>query len=123
MVPTILCRLLRFLSDGTYVQIAISGRGYCHSTLKAFDLIAENLIKVSITDGMSIFFTIFGILGVTAAVSVAAYFSVLEITYYKQRIANPFPTTFISGLISFVISCIYLSMIDISASSVLQCFL
>ncbi len=31
--------------------------------------------------------------------------------------------TFISGIIAFVISTLYLSMIDVSASSVLQCFL
>ena len=73
---------LRFLSDGTYVQIAISARGYCYSTFRAFDLIADNVIKVSITDGLSIFFTIFGILGVTASVAVAAYFSVLRVPFY-----------------------------------------
>lgn len=84
-LPVVIVRLfsfLRFLSDGTYVQIAISARGYCYSTFRAFDLIADNVIKVSITDGLSVFFTIFGILGVTASVAVAAYFSVLRVPFY-----------------------------------------
>ena len=69
-------RCLRFLSDGTYVQIAITAKGYCSSTLRAFDLLADNIVKVGITDGLSIFFTLFGILGVTAGVAVGAYFAV-----------------------------------------------
>ncbi len=111
------------MSDGTYVQIAITGKGYCHSTFRAFNLLADNVIKVSITDGLSIFFTIFGILAVTASVAVAAYFAVLKMTYYQQRIYSPFIVTFVSGALAFVVACIYLSMIDISASSVLQCYL
>lgn len=31
--------------------------------------------------------------------------------------------TIVGGIISFVVSAIYLSMIDVSASSVLQCYL
>ena len=122
-VRFILFRCLRFLSDGAYVQMAITGQGYCSSTGRAFDLITDNAVRVGITDGISIFFTIIGILAVTAAVSVASYFSVLKITYYEQRLSSPFSVTFVSGLIAFVVASVYLSMIDISATSVLQCFL
>ena len=111
------------MSDGAYVQMAITGQSYCPSTMKAFDLIMDNAIRVGITDGISIFFTIIGILAVTASISVAAYFSVLKIEYYEKRISSPFSVTFVSGLIAFVVASVYLSMIDISATSVLQCFL
>lgn len=113
---------MRFLSEGTYVQIAISAQGYCTSTFKAFDIIANNAIKVSLTDGLSIFFTVLGVLGITVGVAVGAYFSILYIPFYQERINNAFIVTLVSALIAFVVSAIYLSMIDGSASSVLQCY-
>ena len=74
---------MMFLSQGTYVQIAIAGKGYCTSTFKAFDIIANNAIKVSLTDGLSIFFTILGVLGITLGIAVAAYFAILYIPFYQ----------------------------------------
>ena len=103
--------------------MAITGQGYCASTARAFELIMSNAIRVGITDGISIFFTIVGILAVTASVAVGAYFSVTYIPYYKTRISSPFPVVFMAGMIGFTASVLYLAMIDISATSVLQCFL
>lgn len=65
---------LRFLCDGTYVQIAVTGKGYFRSTLRAYNIVTENSAKVVITDSISIFFTVLGILGISLGVSVAAYF-------------------------------------------------
>jgi hypothetical protein len=78
---------------------------------------------VSITDGISIFFTVLGILGITLGVSVSAYFATVYIPYYQQRINSAFVVTIVSGIIAFIISAVYLSMIDIAASAVLQCYL
>jgi hypothetical protein len=36
---------------------------------------------------------------------------------------NPLIVTIVSGMIAFVIASIYLSMIDLSAQSVMQCYL
>jgi len=105
------------------VQIAIAAQGYCTSTFKAFDLVANNAVKVSVTDSLSIFFTVLGVLGITLATSVGAYFAILYIPFYQVRINSAFIVTVVSGLISFVVSAIYLSMIDGSACAVLQCYL
>ena len=114
---------MRYLNDGTYVQIAINGEGYCSSAVKAFNLIADNAIKVTITDGISIFFTVLGIIGISVGVGVGAYFAVLKMPYFNERISSPLIVTFVSGVIAFVVSAIYLSMIDVASSSVLQCYL
>jgi len=111
------------LADGVYVQIAVFGQGYCSSTMNAFNLISENTVKLAITDGISFFFTILGILGISVGVSVAAYFCCLEIDYFAKVLTNPLIVTIVSGLIAFVVASIYLSMIDISAQSVMQCYL
>jgi hypothetical protein len=50
--------------------------------MKAFNLISENTVKLAITDGISFFFTILGILGISVGVTVAAYFCCIEISYF-----------------------------------------
>lgn len=65
---------LRLLNDGTYVQIAVTGKGYCRSALRSFSIISDNLEKISITDGISMFFTMLGVMGIGIGVTVAAYF-------------------------------------------------
>ena len=91
--------------------------------MDAFKLISENSIKFTITNGISFFFTILGILGISVGVSVAAYFSCLYIDYFAKVLTNPLIVTIVSGLIAFVVAAIYLSMIDISAQAVMQCYL
>lgn len=70
------------MNDGTYVQVAINGEGYCSSAGKAFNIIADNAIKVSVTDGISIFFTIIGVIAISIGVGVSAYFTVLKLPYF-----------------------------------------
>jgi hypothetical protein len=40
---------------------------------------AENSLKIGITDGISIFFTVLGIFGISIGVAVSAYFACIEI--------------------------------------------
>lgn len=114
---------MRYLNDGTYVQVAINGEGYCSSASKAFNIIADNAIKVSVTDGISIFFTIIGVIAISIGVGVSAYFTVLKLPYFSTRVESPLIITFVSGAIAFLVSSVYLSMIDVAAGAVLQCYL
>lgn len=106
-----------------YVHIALFGTNYCSSAFKAFNLVTDNIVKVAITDGISIFFTVLGVIGITAAISVGAYFACIRIQYLATLLTNPVIVTIGSGFIAFVIACLYLSMIDISAQAALQCYL
>ena len=78
---------------------------------------------MAVADNISIFFTILGIIGITAIAAISVYFTVLYLPYYQDRISSPFVLTFLSAIIAFLVSSVYLSMIDVSASSVLQCYL
>lgn len=110
------------MNDGTYVQIAVNGSGYCSSTSKAYDILDENATKIAITDGISIFFKLLGILGIGVGITVAAYFVCQKVEYLAKLLTNPLVVTVASGLIAFVVAGIYLSMIDLSAQSIIQCY-
>lgn len=122
MVHLLLFSFLRFLNDGTYVQIAVEGTGYCGSTSKAYNILSDNATKIAITDGISIFFKFLGILGIGVGITVAAYFVCQKIEYLAKLLTNPLIVTIASGLIAFVVAGIYLSMIDLSAQSIIQCY-
>jgi hypothetical protein len=113
---------LRFLNDGTYVQIAVGGTNYCSSASRAYNIVADNVLKVTITDGISLFFKILGILGIGVGVTVGAYFACQQIQYLAQLLTNPLIVTIASGLIAFVVAGIYLTLIDLSAQSIIQCY-
>lgn len=123
MVILCLFSFLRFLNDGTYVQIAVKGTNYCSSASRAYNILADNVVKLSITDGISLFFKTLGILGIGVGITVAAYFACSEIKYLAETLTNPLIVTIIAGLIGFVVAGIYLSLIDLSAQSIIQCYL
>jgi hypothetical protein len=74
-VYSTLLSFLRLLCDGTYVQIAVFGKGYFRSSYHAFSLLADNAVRLSLTEGISLFFTVLGVLGISIGISTAAYFS------------------------------------------------
>ncbi len=111
------------MNDGTYVQIAIAGTNYCSSTLDAYEIFADNVTKITITTSLCVFFKFLGIMGIGISITVAAYFTCQYVESLAKLLVNPLVVTIASGLIGFVIGGIYLSMIDLSAQSIIQCFL
>jgi choline transporter-like protein 2/4/5 len=105
------------------VLIAITGKGYCRSTYKAFNAIADNPLKFAITDGISVFFTTLGILGISIGVAIGVYIVCIKVQYFAIILTSPLIVTIAGWLIALIISAIYLSMIDISALSIMQSYL
>ena len=55
-------RILKFLSEGVFVQIAMKSTNYCVSTLESFKLLVSNPLKIAITGVISYMVAILGIL-------------------------------------------------------------
>ena len=67
-------RIIKFLSDGVFVQIALRSTNYCVSTFEAFKILISNPLKVSITGLISYIVLFFGAFFIVAAICTAAYF-------------------------------------------------
>jgi hypothetical protein len=61
-------------------------------------------------------------MGIGVGITVAAYFTCQEVKYIASSLTNPLVVTIASGLIAFVIAGIYLTLIDLSAQSTIQCY-
>ena len=62
-------------------------------------------------------------MGITSLVAIGSYFALLKMPYFNDRIESPLILTFVSAVIAFLTSSVYLSMIDTASSAVLQCYL
>ena len=80
-------------------------------------------MRLSVTGAISFIFTLIGVGTISILIGMSAYLAALYLPYYQERIESPLILSFVATAISFLVSCIYLSMIDVSATSVLQCFL
>lgn len=123
MVIFHLFSVLRFLNSGTYVQIAVSGTNYCTSASRAYDIIEDNVTKLNVSDGISLFYKSLGTIGIGVGVTVAAYFCCQQITYLAEQLTTPLVVSIVSGLIAVTVAGVYLSLIDLSAQSIIQSFL
>lgn len=68
------------------------------------------------------FFTTLGVLGIGIGVTVCAYFACQEIEYLAKTLSSPIIVTLTAGIIGFVVAGIYLSLIDLTAQSIIQCY-
>lgn len=116
-------RILKFLSEGVLVQIAMKSTNYCVSTLESFKVLVANPLKIAITGVISYMVTILGILFCTAIICTAAYFIQVYVPYFSEILTDPIPMTVISGFVSIIVSGIYLSILTDAAESIIQCYL
>lgn len=100
----------------------MAATNYCASASRAYDILADNVTKISITSGISLFYKVLGILGIGVGVTVGAYFACQQIKYLAELLTTPLVVTIAAGLIAFVVAGIYLSLIDLSSQSIIQCY-
>jgi hypothetical protein len=108
-------RILKFLSEGVFVQIAMKSTNYCVSTLESFKLLVSNPLKIAVTGVISYMVAILGILFCTAVICTGAYFIQIYLPYFSQILTNPIPITVISGFAVVIVSGIYMSILADSA--------
>lgn len=111
----IMLRILKFLSEGVFVQIAMKSTNYCVSTLESFKLLVSNPLKIAVTGVISYMVAILGILFCTSVICTGAYFIQIYLPYFSQILTNPIPITVISGFAVVIVSGIYMSILADSA--------
>ena len=111
----IMFRILKFLSEGVFVQIAMKSTNYCVSTLESFKLLVSNPLKIAVTGVISYMVAILGIIFCTSVICTGAYFIQIYLPYFSQILTNPIPITVISGFAVVIVSGIYMSILADSA--------
>lgn len=118
-----LLSFMKYLTKSAYVQIAIKGVNYCRGAVLAFQLTVENPLRIAINSGLSSVTMFIGKATITAAIVVAAYYSLLRIDYFSLRISSPVAPTLICGVIAYAVASIYMSVYGTSCNAIIQCFI
>lgn len=115
-------RVIEFISELGYAQIAITSKNFCTSCMEAFKLLVSNPMKFGVVSFVGTTFVFIGNLFVAATCGVLGW---LLITYDKTLIQSLNETiipTFFFIVIGYFVATIFFSVFGTSANTVLLCF-
>eukprot|EP00554_Chaetoceros_debilis_P003401 CAMPEP_0194085270 /NCGR_PEP_ID=MMETSP0149-20130528/16925_1 /TAXON_ID=122233 /ORGANISM="Chaetoceros debilis, Strain MM31A-1" /LENGTH=672 /DNA_ID=CAMNT_0038768117 /DNA_START=64 /DNA_END=2082 /DNA_ORIENTATION=- len=113
-------KFLKFLNKNAYIQTAIFGTPFCRSAREAFSLIVRNAGKVASISYVSTVVLFVGKIFISSLTTAAAYIYIdREMAVELYSYAGPCILVFI---ISYVIGDMFLSIFDMSTSTILQCY-
>jgi hypothetical protein len=114
-------KIIKFLNKNAYIQTAIFGTPFCKSAREAFSLIVRNAGKVSSITFVSTLILFVGKIFISALTTGAGYvYMDSKMTGELYSTAGPCSVIF---FLSWIISEMFMSVFDMSTSTILQCFI
>ena len=114
-------KVIKFLNKNAYIQTAIFGTPFCRSAREAFSLIVRNAGKVASITYVSTLILFVGKVFISALTTGAGYIYLdYKMTGELYSTAGPCSVIF---FLSWIISEMFMSVFDMSTSTILQCFI
>lgn len=114
-------RFMRFLNQNAYIYCAISSESFCPSALHSFLLILKNASKFSFVESIAGTFMFLAKMFVAICTTMIGY-TILPPMTAPIRVDPTVPCIFIF-LFSYAVACTFISIFDVSALAILQCYL
>lgn len=114
-------RFIRFLNCNAYIYCAITSESFCPSALHAFLLILKNSAKFSFVEGIAGTFMFLAKMFVAITTTLIAYVILPPMTAPIN--VNPTVPCLFIFLFSYLVAATFISIFDISALTILQCYL
>lgn len=112
-------RFIRYLTKNAYIYMALSGEGFCSSALNAFVLILKNAAKFAFVDRIADIFMWLAKMFISTATTLASW----PILNAMASVEEVFWPLFMIFLLSYMISHTFIAIFDVSANTILQCYL
>lgn len=113
-------KCMKFLNKNAYIQTAIYGTSFCHSCMKAFFLIARNILRVIAVNMVADFILMLGRLFIPVVTTLVAYLALAYKTGSTNGLVLPLVFVFI---LSYFIGCMYSEIFGMSIETILCCFI
>ncbi len=112
-------RFIRYINRNAYIYMALSGESFCSSALNSFILILKNSAKFAFVQGIADVFMFLAKFFISiATTSLSWLFMGL-----MADVESPFLPLFVVFLLSYMIASIFIAIFDVSANTILQCYL
>ena len=112
-------RFMRYLTRNAYIYMALSGEGFCSSALNAFILILKNAAKFSFVEGIADMFIFLAKVFIAVCTTLLGWVLMDAMT----DVNSPFFPLFVTFLLSYLIASVFMAVFDVSANTILQCYL
>jgi len=114
-------RCLKFINKNAYIQTAVFGYSFCKAAREAFFLILRNAARMFAMGLVSELAVIFCKLFVVLSIAVSSFFA-LEMLY-ADYLFSPLGVTVFISIISWFIADMFLGVLGIAISTIMQCFI
>ena len=112
-------RFMRYLNRNAFIYMALSGESFCSSALNAFILILKNAAKFSFVEGIADMFMFLAKFFI--AIGTTALCQLIMMAW--EGMDPSFAPLAVVFLISYLIASMFMSIFDVSANTILQCYL
>lgn len=112
-------RFVRYLNRNAYIYMALSGEGFCSSALNAFILILKNSAKFAFVEGIADIFMFLAKFFISCSTTGVSWL----VMGAMAEVQSPFFPLFICFLLSWMIASTFIAVFDVSANTILQCYL
>lgn len=113
-------RFIKFLNSNAYIQIALTGENFCSSAMSAFVLALKNAGSFFITNGIGSLIHLIG-KGSIIVGNVFIGFFILRFFPEFSELSSPIGPLVIVGIMSFLLSNVFMEVFSITSLTVLQC--
>ena len=112
-------RFIRYLNRNAYIYMALSGESFCSSALNSFILILKNAAKFAFVEGIADVFMFLAKIFISTATTCLSWLLMGVMT----DVDSPFMPLFVVFMLSYMIGSIFIAIFDVSANTILQCYL
>jgi len=115
-------RALKFLTTHAYVQIAMTGEGFCKATTEAFFLAMRNALRFGMVHVFAEIFLLLGQLIISGSATALGYLIITSTDYYQANVISPIVPAIFFFLTSYIVSHVFMGIYGMSADTIVHCF-
>jgi len=110
-------QILRYLSKGAYVMIAVNSDSFCTGADRALRLMSSNVLELGLLNGATVLFQVLGNVAIPGVTGYVIYLLATHVEFFSDPIsdhfvANPDMVAVIAGLVGLAISMAFMSVFD-----------
>jgi len=116
-------RFIKFLNKNAYIQIALTGKGFCGAAKDAFMLILNNPLRMGVVSSIGSVFVLFGKIFVASLTALAAFLVITNWDTYSEQIYSPFIPTLVVFIFAYAVGAVFMTVYGLAADTILACFI
>ena len=116
-------RFVKFLTENAYVQVALNCDSFCTAAYNSFMMVLKNAATYALTETMGTIIITLGKFLISLGNTLILFVVITKAPFISTEINSPFAPSILIFIISFTFTSIFLSIYNVSSTSIMQCFI